>query len=89
MIRNKSSSIKCKCYNASMKCVKTTQENNTEITRNKKIKNTGKFGKGNNTDFMLKCCLSVGIIKRNCERFVGGLGKVSVEVSNFMPLQNL
>lgn len=80
MIRNKSSSIKCKCYNASMKCVKTTQENNTEITRNKKIKNTGKFGKGNNTDIMLKCCLSVGIIKRNCERFVGGLGKISVEV---------
>lgn len=71
MIRNKSSSIKCKCYNASMKCVKTTQENNTEITRNKKIKNTGKFGKGNNTDIMLKCCLSVEIIKRNCERFVG------------------
>lgn len=78
MIRNKSSSIKCKCYNASMKCVKTTQENNTEITRNKKIKNTGKFGKGNNTDIMLKCCLSVGLIKRNCERFVGELGKISV-----------
>lgn len=58
-----------------MKCVKTTQENNTEITRNKKIKNTGKFGKGNNTDIMLKCCLSVGIIKRNCERFVGGWEK--------------
>lgn len=57
-----------------MKCVKTTQENNTEITRNKKIKNTGKFGKGNNTDIMLKCCLSVGIIKRNCERF-WGVGK--------------
>ena len=64
-----------------MKCVKTTQENNTEITRNKKIKNTGKFGKGNNTDIMLKCCLSVGIIKRNCERFVEGIGKIGGDMS--------
>lgn len=70
-----------------MKCVKTTQENNTEITRNKKIKNTGKFGKGNNTDIMLKCCLSVGIIKRNCERFVGGLEKFRWKCKIFMSPQ--
>lgn len=67
-----------------MKCVKTTQENNTEITRNKKIKNTGKFGKGNNTDIMLKCCLSVGIIKRNCERFVEGIGKIGGDMSFYV-----
>lgn len=39
--------------------------------KKQKIKNTGKFGKGNNTDIMLKCCLNVGIIKRNCERLGG------------------
>ena len=57
--------------------------------KKQKIKNTGKFGKGNNTDIMLKCRLSVGIIKRKCEKFVEGL-KIWVKNKHYLCfLENL